>query len=151
MNKYFYIAYGSNMNHHQMAHRCPNAEFYDYGILQGYSLEFRRVADVIPSDQPTDYVPVGIWVITDECLVSLDAYEGYPNLYDREVVKVLDSNDDIIEGMVYYMKKGSFAPPSSGYYNGIIEGYRDCLCMSHIHKLTEARTRALCEALGVMV
>lgn len=150
MKTFTYIAYGSNMNHYQMRYRCPKARFLGLGMLKGYTLEFRSVADVIPSTEPSDFVPVAIWEITEDCLEALDFYEGYPNLYGRETVTVQDVGGSDVEGICYYMNRKGFAPPVHSYYTGIMEGYRDCGAMPWVFKLKEARSRAIGEAMGLV-
>ena len=44
--KRLYIAYGSNINLEQMAHRCPNSKVVSTEMMQGYELEFRGVATI---------------------------------------------------------------------------------------------------------
>ena len=41
MNKTFYLAYGSNLNLEQMAHRCPTAKPVGPVVLKDYQLLFR--------------------------------------------------------------------------------------------------------------
>ena len=45
--KRLYIAYGSNINLEQMAHRCPNSKVVSTEMMQGYELEFRGVATIV--------------------------------------------------------------------------------------------------------
>lgn len=74
-----YLAYGSNLNKRQMAHRCPTAKFICTSVLEGYELLFRgghgsAVANVEPKKDSS--VPVGIWEIDDRDEKALDIYEG---------------------------------------------------------------------------
>lgn len=41
MKTKIYGAYGSNINLEQMAYRCPHAEVYKVGYINGYRLTFR--------------------------------------------------------------------------------------------------------------
>lgn len=41
MKTKIYGAYGSNINLAQMAYRCPHAEVYKVGYINGYRLTFR--------------------------------------------------------------------------------------------------------------
>lgn len=148
---FLYAAYGSNMNHDQMSYRCPDAEFVSRAWLNGWSLEFRGVADIIESFDDSDYVPVGVWRITERCLASLDQYEGYPSLYGRRTVTVEAFGDEEwAECIIYYMNHGSFRAPSYHYYAGIVEGYKDCGQSDYMDKLSEARDRAICESMGIL-
>ena len=47
MSKKLYIAYGSNINLEQMAHRCPNSKVVSKEMMQCYELEFRGVATIV--------------------------------------------------------------------------------------------------------
>ena len=81
--KRLYIAYGSNINLEQMAHRCPNSKVVSKEMMQGYELEFRGVATIVPKEKSE--VPVLIWEIDGRDEHSLDRYEGFPNLYRKEL------------------------------------------------------------------
>lgn len=124
-----YLAYGSNLNKRQMAHRCPTAKFICTSVLEGYELLFRgghgsAVANIEPKKDNS--VPVGIWEIADRDEKALDIYEGYPQLYRKESVKV-KVNGKKQEVMVYIMNEGKpLNAPSLYYYNVIEEGYCDC-------------------------
>jgi len=118
-----YAAYGSNLNHEQMARRCPEAKFVGTGVLEKYRLVFRGVADIEFSKKGS--VPVGLWDITGDCLMRLDAYEGYPSMYGRESVNI-KVGDEEVEAIVYYMNSGGYASPTDNYFNAIKEGYEHC-------------------------
>tara|TARA_R110000850_G_scaffold45442_1_gene115097 strand:+ start:309 stop:791 length:483 start_codon:yes stop_codon:yes gene_type:complete len=111
-----YFSYGSNLNVSQMATRCPNAIQLGSTYLPNWRLVFRGVADIEPSRNVDDLLPVGVWEITDECEKSLDIYEGFPRLYGKT---------HVIGMMTYTMNTKSIAPPSRGYFNSILEGYKD--------------------------
>lgn len=119
-----YVAYGSNMNLSQMAHRCPNSSVVCNGELHGWSLVFNVHADIIETEHEEDIVPVVVWDIADEDWVSLDMYEGYPNYYDRRGVQVWfeDGTSDV--AIVYVMtdnRKG-ICPPDRKYFDCIVKG-----------------------------
>ena len=81
-----YIAYGSNLNLAQMAGRCPTAEVVGKAVLRGWRLAFRGVATI---ERRIGYtVPVLVWKLQPEDEQSLDRYEGWPNLYYKENLKV---------------------------------------------------------------
>lgn len=122
MNRKIYIAYGSNLNIRQMKYRCPKAKIIGSYILEGYKLEFRGVANIIPDKYSK--VPIGLWEITEECEKALDIYEGYPKLYRKEYIE-LEINGVKEIGMVYIMNYKGVAPPSEYYYNVIKKGYKD--------------------------
>jgi gamma-glutamylcyclotransferase (GGCT)/AIG2-like uncharacterized protein YtfP len=120
ITEYLYGAYGSNLNKDQMTFRCPNAEPVDGYGLDGYALKFRGVADIERTDLDS-YVPLGLWRITKKCEKALDRYEGYPNLYTKEFVQ---TEHGLV--MFYVMvEQDTVMPPTSGYLDGIAEGYFD--------------------------
>lgn len=119
-----YAAYGSNLNHEQMAVRCPNAYFIGIGEIRDYQLVFRRVADIEYSRGLT--VPVGLWRVTDECMDALDRYEGYPSLYERTIIQVETAAGEVLDAHVYFMQYEGYEPPSARYLQSIIDGYDHC-------------------------
>ena len=124
-----YFAYGSNINLDQMVHRCPAAEVVGPVVLENYRLLFRGnrrgrgVATIVPHKGQT--VHGLLWKITPECERSLDAYEGWPSLYEKQSVIVRDRAGQESTVMVYVMDVfREPAEPSRYYYDGILEGYR---------------------------
>ena len=118
--KRLYIAYGSNNNLEQMAYRCPNSKIVSKEMLKGYELEFRGVATIVPNDKSE--VPILIWEIDGRDEHSLDRYEGFPNLYRKELFEI-EVDGEKKECMAYLMNKGQISPPTSYYYNVINQGY----------------------------
>ena len=119
-----YLAYGSNLNHQQMAQRCPNASYLGNTMLEDWRLIFKSVATI--EKGLGKYVPVGVFQITDACEKALDIYEDYPQLYNKkELDVILDGTQ--VTAMTYIMvAKYGIAPPSRKYFNVISEGYKDC-------------------------
>ena len=119
-----YLAYGSNLNHQQMAERCPNASYLGNTMLKDWRLIFKSVATI--EKDLGKHVPVGVFQITDECEKALDIYEDYPQLYDKkELDVILDGTQ--VTAMTYIMvEKYGIAPPSRKYFNVISEGYKNC-------------------------
>ena len=119
-----YLAYGSNLNHQQMADRCPNANYLGNTVLKDWRLIFKSVATI--EKDLGKYVPVGVFQITIECEKALDIYEDYPHLYQKkELVIILDGMQ--VTAMTYVMvAKYGIAPPSRKYFNVISEGYKNC-------------------------
>ena len=139
-----YCCYGSNLNHSQMKVRCPKSKFLGTGILEGFRLNFKAISteSYATINKHNSYVPVGIWEIANEDWKQLDAYEGYPNLYRKEIVEVKlpDGNK---EDMITYimndtMGNGIEIPPSIYYLNTCIQGYADCGLLSQIWVLNKA-------------
>lgn len=124
-----YFAYGSNINLDQMACRCPAAEVVGPVILDNYKLLFRGnyrgtgVATIKPHKGRKVYGL--LWKLTPECEKSLDIYEGFPHLYDKQSVTVHDDSGQEFTVMVYVMTDLCKTPamPSAGYYLGIRDGF----------------------------
>lgn len=121
-----YVAYGSNMNTAQMAHRCATACLVGTGVMHDYELIFRgtqnaAVATIEP--KKNGVVPVTIWLIEAEDERTLDVYEGFPNFYTKQDVTFYMGNFQQ-KGMAYIMaKKYGINLPSENYFNIILDGY----------------------------
>lgn len=126
MNKqdtHLYVAYGSNINVEQMQRRCPNSEPFDVGMIQGYSLEFNKVATLC-KDKDSE-APCVLWNITDEHEKALDRFEGYPYKYIKVNVPVIVNGEEI-KAMAYVMRDSSqLQPPTEGYFQRIYDGYTE--------------------------
>ena len=84
MEKRYYIAYGSNLNVHQMRMRCPSARRIGTSELKGYELLFKgsKTGSYLTVEKkPGSSVPVGVWEVTQADEKALDRYEGFPNFY----------------------------------------------------------------------
>jgi gamma-glutamylcyclotransferase (GGCT)/AIG2-like uncharacterized protein YtfP len=116
-----YFAYGINTNLSQMATRCPRAQTLGAAVLLDHEFRFARHADVLKN--PVEVVYGVLWEITDHCLKSLDALEGYPTYYERKQVTVRHRGENV-EAMTYYMI-GNLPDefPSEGYVAMLEEGY----------------------------
>ncbi|MCL2853837.1 MAG: gamma-glutamylcyclotransferase [Defluviitaleaceae bacterium] len=136
MKRRLYLAYGSNMNLEQMARRCPTAVVVGHTMLENWKLVFNGVASVERSKG--DRVPVVVWDIKPDDEAALDLYEGWPRLYRKETRRIrLDGK--LANAMIYIMNNvRRYAPPSAGYYNVILEGY----------KSAGFDTKTLCKAAG---
>lgn len=118
----YYFAYGMNTNQQQMAHRCPAAKLIGPAVLPGYRFRFAHHADIVPDENFS--VEGVLWYITEDCLKSLDALEGYPHYYDCQEVLVKCEGEDYF-AEVYYMTPGKLdALPSANYYKIVMEGYQ---------------------------
>ena len=124
-----YFAYGSNMNLNQMAFRCPEAEVVDTVRLDGYRLAFcmngggNGVATILPEEG--SYVDGVLWQISERDEQNLNRYEGFPVLYGKEPVSVVDQDGIRREAMAYTMNspyKDVPALPSQAYLEGILNG-----------------------------
>ena len=111
-----YMAYGSNLNKRQMSKRCPNATPLGKMYLPDYKLVFRGVADI--EESKGDYVPVGLWSVTDYCIKALDRYEGVPRLYNRVHIESI--------GFTYMMNsRDYYSAPMQHYLDSIDKAYED--------------------------
>lgn len=125
----FYIAYGSNLDKARMAQRCPQAVPYASGWLDGWELIYRgsktgNYATIRPAKK--EFVPVGIWQITQLDEAMLDRYEGYPTFYHKKTITARLDTGELIEGLVYIMRKDAKpGPPSEFYIDTIYQGYKD--------------------------
>ena len=108
--------------------RCPHAEVVGTVRLEGYRLAFcgsnsNGVATVLPEDG--SHVDGVLWRISEQDEKSLDYYEGWPRLYEKEPLRVTRANGRSVEAMAYTMNapyKDSPALPSQSYLLGILYG-----------------------------
>lgn len=120
--KQLYIAYGSNINLEQMAYRCPHSKVIGTSEIKDFELEFRGVATIVPNKGAS--VPVLIWELDERDLPTLNKYEGYPSFYRQEKM-TFEMDGKTYEGMAYLINYGELSPPSSRYYNTILQGYKE--------------------------
>lgn len=133
-----YAAYGSNLNVKQMTRRCQTAKLAGTTKLVGYRLAFTHAGGsgsyltVIKTDNKEDFVPIGLWSVTDEDEKSLDRYEGYPTFYDKKTIDLVNDcvdvtltpeTDGTLEAFIYIMVDGMIAPPSVNYVETCAVGY----------------------------
>ena len=127
MKTKLYLAYGSNLNLGQMAHRCPDSQVAGKAELPGYRLLFRgrpgnAHATIEESEGYT--VPVLLWKVSVRDEALLDRYEGYPYYYGKVQIPV-ELDGKTVSAMAYVMQPG-FAcnDPSRSYLHTIREGYQ---------------------------
>lgn len=125
-----YVAYGSNLNIQQMAHRCPTARLYATGVIKDYELQFKgqpQSAFATIAKKVGSEVPVAVWEIQRADEYFLDRYEGYPSHYFKKDVPVELKDGREINAMVYIMNlRMNFGMPSTHYYRTVHQGYLDC-------------------------
>lgn len=119
----YYFAYGSNLNRVQMQSRCLESVPVAKAKLKGYRLNFNRVADIV--EDKNSEVWGAVYTVSPGDIESLDLYEGYPRLYDKVGVKVIDERGKTYEAFAYLMTSKGSQEPSEGYYRIIEEGYQD--------------------------
>jgi gamma-glutamylcyclotransferase (GGCT)/AIG2-like uncharacterized protein YtfP len=120
MRTWLYFAYGSNLDFEGMAARCPDREPVAPAILTDWALTFRGVADI--ERHPSAVVHGALWRISARDLDRLDAYEGHPGLYRRELVAV-HAAGSAAKALVYVMNEDYLGLPSRRYYECIKRGY----------------------------
>ena len=131
MSEMLYFAYGSNINLNQMAVRCPDAKVVEPAVLENYELLFRGngssfgVATIAPKEG--SQVQGLLWKITPYCEMSLDIYEGYPRLYEKQAITLCTKSGKQVQAMVYVMThewRRIPTTPVPSYYTGILEGFQ---------------------------
>ena len=66
------------------------------------------------------------WQITKLDEAMLDRYEGYPTFYHKKTITARLDSGELIEGLVYIMRKDAKpGPPSEFYIDTIYQGYKD--------------------------
>lgn len=119
-----YLAYGSNMNSRDMNRRCPDAKLIGRTCLNGYKLEFRFYANIVP--ELNGKVPAVLWAITKSHEAVLDEYEEIKKgIYKKEKINIhLNGQKNVL---VYTMNQdlSPIQPPEQAYYRVIEEAYRE--------------------------
>lgn len=119
-----YIAYGSNLNLEQMAHRCPTAQVVGATTLKNWRLMFYSVATI--ERHKGGEVPILVWRIKPRDEQALDRYEGWPCLYRKERLRAT-VNGRRVYAMAYIMNTDGrrYCAPGNGYLWTIHQGYLD--------------------------
>lgn len=125
-----YFAYGSNLHVPQMKYRCPDALQAEPGLIMGWQLVFRGVADIEPTNDPTDRVEGGFWWVSESDEEALDRYEGVNphnqsnGMYRKVYFDVtLPGKSEPERCLTYLMNSQEIQPPSAGYFKTIADGY----------------------------
>lgn len=126
MKKIYYVAYGSNLHEGQMAYRCPGAFPVGTSMLENWRLIFKgsktgNYATIEPCKGES--VPVAIWELKPEHILSLDRYEGFPVFYQKQTL-TFDLGGEQINAFVYTMRKDAeIGFPSAAYIKTLEVGY----------------------------
>lgn len=115
-----------------MKERCPGAKFLKSVYLEGYKFVYDgysstrngAVANIVRSEK--DIVWGALFEVDDECMKSLDRYEGYPRFYQREYVEVQDKQGNKYAALVYLRGPQVVGEPSDEYRKIILNGAKDC-------------------------
>lgn len=123
MDNTYYFGYGLNTNRSSMRQRCPAAQSLGHALLRDHQFRFAHHADVV---QHSGALVHGVlWVVTAECMQSLDRLESYPHYYDRKIVSV-EHRGRHYDAWMYTMQPGhELAEPHGGYWSSLITGYSE--------------------------
>ena len=116
MNTNLYFAYGANMHPGHMQFRCPAALAVGAFTLRKWELKFYSHATIEPNPQAS--VAGVLWEITEDCELSLDAFEGYPSYYTKRTWI-----QDGTQFFFYEMTTPKSGRPSEGYVLDIQDSY----------------------------
>lgn len=132
--KKYYLAYGSNLSVAQMLYRCPDAVYVGAAWLHGYELLFKgsKTGSYLTVEKKKGgMVPLLVWMISEEDEKRLDRYEGYPNFYYKQqmrikVISLLSRQvDDEVDAIIYIMHEDRLLGcPTEEYYDTCLEGYQ---------------------------
>jgi gamma-glutamylcyclotransferase (GGCT)/AIG2-like uncharacterized protein YtfP len=126
MSRTVYFAYGSNMDAHQMEHRCPTAALIGTGVLDGWRFRImtRGYATVVPEVRSSVWGV--LWDLQDEDVASLDRYEGVAEgLYAKQVTEVVETTGRSVEALVYVAADTEPGVPSPSYMGRVVAAARD--------------------------
>ena len=101
-----YLAYGSNLDKFQMAHRCPDAKAEGTGVIKDYRLMFKgsKTGSYLTIEPAKGYeVPVGVWSVTPEDERMLDGFCEYL----RRQGKSENTVKAYCQGMKEYMRSST--------------------------------------------
>lgn len=119
-----YFAYGMNTNSKFMSTKSKRL---GVAVLPQYKWEMIQFANVYRDDH--SYTIGILWDIDEDELARLDMREGYPTFYERLEADV-EHQGEIKKAIVYYMT-GEYRrdlkdfPPSTSYYEGVVEGFAE--------------------------
>ncbi|MBT7553143.1 gamma-glutamylcyclotransferase [bacterium] len=120
----FYFAYGSNMNKQRMSDRCGSEHFTDLGkgYLDDWSFYFygRKYANIKPKNNSV--VEGVLFEIDEDCLQSLDRVEGYPHVYQRDIVDIRQDDKKYLAEVYVVQGDNTVAVPTSQYYQIVFTG-----------------------------
>ena len=130
--KRYYLAYGSNVNVPQMAHRCPDARVVGTAIIPDYELLFKgsKTGSYLTIEpREGSMVPVVVWAVNEADEKALDRYEGYPSFYYKKDFKIQYSGlrsrrPRTVNAFAYIMhEERPIGIPSKYYVETCLDGY----------------------------
>lgn len=121
----YMFSYGMNTNLVQMALRCNQPYLLGVGTLYKYQFNFRYHADIHYTGNANDVVHGVVWELDPDDLDTIDALEGFPNYYTRELVEVDVHRYMPVKAWAYEMReKGPLRFPDMRYQDCVMEGYQ---------------------------
>ena len=132
MKKRYYLAYGSNLNVHQMMYRCPTARIIGTAVISDYQLLFKgsKTGSYLTIEERNGgSVPVVIWEVTESDVAALDRYEGFPSLYYKKELRlqykdIRTGGRRTVNAFAYIMYENRpIGIPSNFYMRTCLEGY----------------------------
>lgn len=127
--KYYYLAYGSNLNLEQMSERCPSAKVIGSIILNDYRLVYKGSCDdyayLTIEPFPGASIPLGLFELSFHDINVLDKYEGFPKLFPKYYIPVkIDHKTK--EALIYVMNNDlDYHLPQIEYIATCFKGYDD--------------------------
>jgi len=127
-----YLAYASNMNLAQMKRWCPASRFVKTVLLEGYRFVYDgfsvtwdgAVGNIVKAD--TEGVWGALYEITESDRRTLDAFEGYPKVYDRKDIEVRDREGNVYRALTYFRTGLVLGKPHPDYEKVVLDGATDC-------------------------
>lgn len=121
----YYFAYGSNMNLEHMRKLCGwNFTIIGTVYLSNYNIapDFRGYINIKPENGKKVYGV--LYKVTQDALDALDEFEGYPSVFNREMVTVMDDENNEFQAWVYIEAPGQFGGNfvKAEYLNRVISG-----------------------------
>lgn len=119
-----YFCYGSNLLKTQMEQRCPGSSPLIKATLNGYKLIFRIVADITKDKNSS--VPGALYSMTEDDIISLNRFEGFPYKYKIEIGRVKIRQDKTVLCFWYEIKNKrnhKTQEPKIDYLSKIVLGY----------------------------
>lgn len=116
-----YFAYGSNMDVHQMAMRCPDAVVVGTACLRGHRflINTHGVATVVPSKR--EAVHGVLWEISKADEASLDHYEGVATGFYRKVIaRVRFDDGNTPSALIYVARDDKPGRARPGYLERVV-------------------------------
>ncbi len=118
-----YFAYASNLSKEYMKSRCAHAVPLKKVYLKDYKLVFNELADIIQNEGAR--VLGALYLISKQELLELDKLEGYPDLYTRIIIEVVDDKGNRYDAFAYIMVDKKLESPPEHYYKILEKGYED--------------------------